>query len=229
MKLSQYSPSSTMKLNADLSQRAVVNSNHVEWVASPAAGVWRKPLERDGDEVARLTSIVRYDPGCSFPEHEHGGGEEFFVLEGTFEDENGAYPAGTFVKNPVGTKHSPKSTTGCTILVKLRHMRKEDQVPLVINTHKAQWRQGLVPGLTVMPLDSFETRHTALVRWAPETYFNRHQHWGGEEIFVLEGVFSDENGDYPAGTWIRSPHASAHTPFSKPGCLILVRTGHLSG
>src|SRR3546814_13410513 len=59
------------------------------------SGVWRKPLERDGDEVARLTSIVRYDPGCAFPEHEHGGGEEFFVLEGTFEDEFGAYPAGT--------------------------------------------------------------------------------------------------------------------------------------
>ena len=129
-----------MKLNADLSQRAVVNSNNVDWVASPAPGVWRKPLERDGDEVARLTSIVRYDPGCAFPEHEHGGGEEFFVLEGTFEDEFGAYPAGTFVKNPVGTKHSPKSTEGCTILVKLRHMRPEDQTPVVIDTHQAEWR-----------------------------------------------------------------------------------------
>ena len=216
-----------MKLNADLSQRAVVNSNNVDWVASPAPGVWRKPLERDGDEVARLTSIVRYDPGCAFPEHEHGGGEEFFVLEGTFEDEFGAYPAGTFVKNPVGTKHSPKSTEGCTILVKLRHMRPEDQTPVVIDTHQAEWRQGLVPGLKVMPLDSFETRHTALVKWAPETYFNMHRHMGGEEIFVLEGVFSDEHGDYPAGTWIRSPHASVHTPFSKSGCTILVRTGHL--
>ena len=50
---------------------------------------------------------------------------------------------------------------------------------------------------------------------------------GGEEIFVLDGVFSDELGDYPAGTWIRSPHASMHTPFSREGCTILVRTGHL--
>ena len=65
------------------------------------------------------------------------------------------------------------------------------------------------------------------MKWAPETYFNMHRHMGGEEIFVLEGVFSDEHGDYPAGTWIRSPHASVHTPFSKPGCTILVRTGHL--
>lgn len=217
-----------MKLNADLSQRVIVNTHQLDWVASPAAGVWRKMLERDGDEVARLTSIVRYDAGCAFPEHAHGGGEEFFVLEGVFEDEHGAYPAGTFVKNPVGTRHSPKSSEGCTILVKLRHMRAEDQTPVVINTNTAEWRQGLVPGLKVMPLDSFETRHTALVRWAPGTFFNMHRHMGGEEIFVLSGVFSDEHGDYPEGSWIRSPHGSQHTPFSREGCTILVRTGHLT-
>jgi len=66
-----------------------------------------------------------------------------------------------------------------------------------------------------------------LVRWAPGTKFNSHQHWGGEEILVLEGVFSDEKGDYPKGTWMRSPHLSAHHPFSKDGCLIYVKTGHL--
>ena len=163
------------------------------------------------------------------PEHEHGGGEEFFVLEGVFEDEHGAYPGGTFVKNPVGTRHTPRSPLGCTLLVKLRHMRAEDQTPVVINTLETEWRQGLVPGLQVMPLDSFQTRHTALVKWAPGTQFTMHRHMGGEEIFVLQGVFSDENGDYPAGTWIRSPHGSVHTPFSREGCTILVRTGHLVG
>ena len=73
----------------------------------------------------------------------------------------------------------------------------------------------------------FSTKHTALVRWAPETKFNPHRHYGGEEILVLEGVFEDEFGKYPAGTWMRSPHMSAHHPFSIEGCLILVMTGHL--
>lgn len=218
-----------MKLHADLFQRAVVNSNEIEWVASPASGVWRKPLERDGEEVARLTSIVRYDPGCAFPEHEHGGGEEFFVLEGTFEDEFGSYPAGTFVKNPVGTKHAPRSTQGCTILVKLRHMDPDDQTPVVVNTAESSWEYSMYPGVQTMHLDAFKSRKTFLMKWQPGSSFSFHRHAGGEEIFVLDGTLEDELGKYPAGTWLRNPDGSLHKPFSTQGCLILARTGHLNG
>ena len=90
------------------------------------------------------------------------------------------------------------------------------------------WRQGMVPGLKVTSLHQGLTKHTALVRWAPETRFNPHTHVGGEEILVLEGVFRDEHGSYPAGTWIRSPHMSNHRPFTGPeGATILVKVGHL--
>jgi anti-sigma factor ChrR (cupin superfamily) len=85
-----------------------------------------------------------------------------------------------------------------------------------------------VPGLTVLPLSEFETAHTAMVKWAPGTHFKPHRHFGGEEIYVVEGVFEDEFGRYPAGTWIRSPHLSVHTPFSIEGCTIFVKTGHLA-
>ena len=61
-----------------------------------------------------------------------------------------------------------------------------------------------------------------------ERVFNPHQHSGGEEILVLEGVFHDEFGQYPKGSWIRTPHLSKHTPFTKEeGALIFVKTGHL--
>ena len=85
----------------------------------------------------------------------------------------------------------------------------------------------MVDRLMVMPLSEYDTSHTALVRWAPHTYFNPHRHYGGEEIFVVEGVFSDEQGRYPQGSWIRSPHLSQHQPFSVEGCLILLKTRHL--
>jgi anti-sigma factor ChrR (cupin superfamily) len=111
--------------------------------------------------------------------------------------------------------------------VKLRYQDPQDTARLVIPTRQAAWRQGLVAGLTVLPLWEFGTSHTAMVRWAAETYFNPHRHYGGEEIFVVEGVFSDEHGNYPQGSWIRSPHLSQHQPFSREGCLILVKTGHL--
>jgi anti-sigma factor ChrR (cupin superfamily) len=86
----------------------------------------------------------------------------------------------------------------------------------------------MVPGLNVMPLHEHGIEHVALVKWDANTKFNPHQHWGGEEIFVLEGTFYDEHGSYPAGSWIRSPHLSQHKPYTKDdGALIYVKTGHL--
>lgn len=214
-------------LNTDRNQRCVVHTLSLDWVASPAPGVWRRLLERDGGEVARATSVVRYETGAGFEIHTHGGGEEILVLEGTFEDEHGRYGPGTYIHNPVGSTHAPFTQGGCTLFVKLRHLDPRDNERVVVDAHSASWREGLVEGLKVLPLHSFETQHTALVRWAPQTFFNPHRHWGGEEIFVMEGVFSDEHGDYPAGSWLRSPHMSQHQPFSREGCLIFVKTGHL--
>jgi anti-sigma factor ChrR (cupin superfamily) len=219
--------SDTLNIHADLSQRAVVHGEDLDWVASPLPGVDRRMLERDGAEVARATSIVRYAPGSRFSAHTHGGGEEFLVLDGTFSDETGDYPAGSYVRNPVGSSHAPYSESGCTIWVKLRQMWPQDQTRVAIETRSTPFVRGLVAGLSVLPLHQFGTEHVALVRWQPGTQFQRHGHPDGEEIFVLEGTFSDELGDYPAGTWLRNPPGSVHTPFSNPGCLIYVKTGHL--
>ncbi|SLN67824.1 ChrR Cupin-like domain protein [Roseovarius litorisediminis] len=216
-----------MRINADFSQRVVVRPEDYNWVSSPAMGVERMMLDRIGDEVARATTIVRFAPGSQFDAHTHGGGEEFMVLEGVFSDETGDYPAGTYVRNPIGTTHKPHTDEGCTILVKLHQFDESDTAHFHIDTTKAQFQPGLVGGLSVLPLHSAVNENVALVRWAPGTRFNAHQHWGGEEIFVLEGTFQDEHGSYPAGTWIRSPHLSRHTPFSDEGCLIYVKTGHL--
>ena len=171
--------------------------------------------------------MVRYAPNSSFTPHQHELGEEFLVLDGVFEDEHGQYPAGTYVLNPPGSSHTPFTESGCTLFVKLRYQNLSDTERVVIHTLSAEWHQGLVPGLKVMPLSSYGTTHTALVRWAPGTYFNPHRHVGGEEIYVVDGVFEDEHGRYPKGCWLRSPHMSAHKPFSVEGCTILVKTGHL--
>jgi anti-sigma factor ChrR (cupin superfamily) len=106
-------------------------------------------------------------------------------------------------------------------------MAHDDQVRVVLRPSDRRWHPGLVGGLRVLALDQFGATHTALVEWAPNTAFSPHHHFGGEEIFVLDGVFQDEFGDYPKGTWIRSPHMSKHRPFSSEGCLIFVKVGHL--
>lgn len=220
----------TTYLNADFEKRVVIRPQDYHWVDSPMPGVMRMMLDRVGDEVARATSIVRYEPYSEFSMHTHDGGEEFLVLEGIFADEHNTYPTGSYVRNPIGTSHTPKiGKDGATILVKLQQFSQADREQKVIDTHTQPWRQGLVEGLTVMPLHEFECEHVALVKWAPNTVFNSHRHWGGEEIFVIEGTFHDEHGSYPQGSWIRSPHLSQHTPFTRDdGALIYVKTGHLS-
>lgn len=194
------------------------------------AGVERQMLDRIGEEVARATSIVRYAPDARFSEHVHGGGEEFLVLAGSFHDAAGDYPEGTYVRNPIGTAHAPwAGPDGAVLFVKLHQFVATDTQRVVIDTRAAEWRPGLVPGLSVLPLHEHGAEHVALVRWAPSTKFSPHRHWGGEEILVLEGVFEDEHGAYPRGSWLRSPHMSAHTPFTGPaGALIYVKTGHLA-
>jgi anti-sigma factor ChrR (cupin superfamily) len=216
-----------MNLNHDFSERVVIDSEALPWQASPMAGVERRMLDRIGDEVARATTIVRYAPESYFSAHTHGGGEEIFVLEGTFSDEHADYPAGTYIRNPIGSSHSPHSKAGCTIFVKLHQFAKTDTAQFTLDTTTARFLPGSAPGLTVLPLHSHEGESCALVRWAPGTRFAPHRHWGGEEILVLEGTFQDEMGDYPKGTWLRSPHLSQHNPFSEEGCLIYVKTGHL--
>ena len=218
-----------MQLNADFSERVVVRPEEYRWVDSPMPGVERMMLDRIGDEVARATSLVRYAPNSSFSRHEHGGGEEFLVLEGEFRDEHGSYPAGTYVRNPIGTSHSPSiGELGCVIFVKLQQFEKDDQSQFSIDTRNDAWAPGLVPGLEVLSLHEFGTEQVALVRWAPNTRFKAHTHWGGEEIFVIEGEFLDEHGAYPAGSWIRNPHKSKHAPYTDAsGALIYVKVGHL--
>ena len=218
-----------MRINAEFNQRVVISPDEYQWVSSPIAGVERMMFDRIGDEIARATSLVRYHPNSVFASHTHEGGEEILVLEGTFGDEHGAYPAGTYLRNPIGTSHTPRvQEDGAILFVKLHQFDRNDYQAVSIDTQRSSWRQGLVDGLQVMPLHEFQGEHVALVRWAPNTLFNAHKHWGGEEIFVLEGTFYDEHGCYPKGTWIRSPHLSQHSPYTKDdGALIYVKTGHL--
>lgn len=74
--------------------------------------------------------------------------------------------------------------------------------------------------------------HAADAKWLPSPLpgasFARHVHGGGEEIMVLDGLFRDEAGNYPQGTWLRSPRFSQHAPFTcAEGALIYVKVSHL--
>lgn len=220
-----------MRLNADFSRRVVIRPEDYEWHASPSDGVTRMMLDRIGGEIARATTLVRFEPDATFAEHTHGGGEEFLVLEGAFGDEHAMYPAGYYVRNPVGTSHSPRvGHQGCLIFVKLYQMDDDDQEQLAKDTNAGSWRPGRSAGSEKQHLHEYRQESVALFRWSPHTAIEPHRHAGGQEVFVIEGSYSDEFGEYPAGTWIRNPPGTRHAPVAGPGgALLYVKVGHLAG
>ncbi len=215
-------------INADFSKRVVIDTSMQPWISSPEPGVERQPLDRVGGEQARATSLVRYAAGSSFSAHQHGGGEEFLVLAGIFSYEHGDYPAGTYVRNPPGSSHRPFSREGCTLFVKLRQFAAGDLKPVIIDTRAATWSAVSSSGLSRLILHKHGNEKVELVRFEPNARVPSDPHPGGEEVLVLEGVLSDEAGDYPGGVWLRDPPGSFHAPYSEKGCVIYVKEGHLS-
>ena len=154
-----------MDLNADFTQRAVVHAATLDWVASPMRGVERRMLDRVGDEVARATSIVRYAPHSHFSPHVHGGGEEFLVLEGVFQDEHGDYGVGSYIRNPPESSHKPGSESGCTIFVKLWQFAATDRVPVRLDTASVAYvADPARAGVERIPLFENEFEHVSLQR-----------------------------------------------------------------
>lgn len=216
-----------MQLNADLSTAAVVEAERQPWVSSPLPGVDRRMLERDGDEVARVTSLVRYAPGSCFSEHVHHGGEEFLVLQGVFADEHGDFPAGSYVRNPVGSKHSPLTQEGCLIFVKLWWMHPADQAQVRIHTDsRARWQTADL-GVETLELHRHREETNAIFRLAPGASIPAREVPGGEEVFVVEGSCSSGGRLWPMHTWARNPIGHAEIITAREGCRLYVKRGHL--
>ncbi|MCL7929961.1 cupin domain-containing protein [Halomonas llamarensis] len=219
-----------MRLNADFSQFAVITPDEYRWVDSPSPGVERMMLDRIGDEVARATSLVRYAPHSQFGRHTHEGGEEILVLEGVFADEHGAYPAGSYLRNPIGTGHTPHiGEEGALIFVKLHQFAHDDTLQLAIPAHQLPWQPDRRPGITYKMLHTFGQERVSLERWKEDVSVEYPPLSGGLEFFVLEGTLWDNDTEYPAGSWCRYPvGASPELRAGKEGVMFYLKRGHLT-
>lgn len=218
-----------MDKHTDFSKRISVHDAENEWLASPMAGVDRKLLDRLGDEVARATTIVRYAPESHFSAHTHTGGEEFIVLDGVFQDEHGDYPAGSYVRNPPTSSHTPRSDEGCTIFVKLWQYDMDDRTFVRTDMHK----MGAVleesrPGVKVTPLFEDKREFVRFETFSPgaETEIVAD---GGAEFLVLGGSFEEDGETFTERSWLRVPDGYvAKLKAGEDGAKIWVKTGHLN-
>ena len=218
-----------MRLNADFSARAAFHAARIPWVPSPMAGVERRMLDRIGEEVARATSIVRYAPDSHFSAHRHGGGEEFLVLEGVFQDEHGDYPAGYYIRNPPTSTHTPGSKAGCTIFVKLCQFASEDRSHVRIDTRKMPFLPDRNrAGVEVMPLFQDADEYVRLERWAPGAAISLPIP-GGAELLVIEGSVEESGERFEPQSWLRLPAGAAlRAEAGSAGCKVWMKTGHLA-
>jgi len=202
-------------MNNDYEKRAYIDTNATSWENEDC--ISRKLLSiKDKEE----TSLIKLDENSSLNTMTKINSVEIYVLEGTYINEYGKYKEGTYLKLYQEDEAKVKSKEGFTIFRKTNHFTSDENI--IINTNTTQWHQGH-GNLQVMSLDM----QSALVKWPKKEKFLPHKHWGGEEIFVLKGVFMDEYGKYPKGSWIRSPHLSEHFPFVDEETIIYVKTGHL--
>ncbi|MFE8070796.1 cupin domain-containing protein [Marinobacteraceae bacterium S3BR75-40.1] len=214
-----------MEVNADFTRPALVQASRAPWIPSPMPGVERRMLDRVGDEVARATSIVRYAPGSHFSSHVHEGGEEFIVLEGTFEDEHGAYPAGSYVRNPPTSQHVPRSREGCTIFVKLWQFRPDDRVQCC--KYMPDELQGVSWDRSVAFLHEDEEERVTYTEALPGAPFSAGDP-GGIEILVLAGSLCADSVTLHRHSWLRLPPGQFFEGAAGPqGARIWMKTGHL--
>jgi len=210
-----------MELNADFSKRVVIHSEQLDWVQSPALGVQRRMLDRIGGEVARATTIVRFAPDATFAPHVHNGGEEFIVLEGVFQDEHGDYPAGTYVRNPPTTAHTPGSDGGCTIFVKLWQFDPEDR-----NQFRVDMADAARDDSAVLHEDTQETVRYHNLSAGEEL---AQALPGGGEVLVLSGAITEGGEQLTKGSWLRLPVGADLNVVAGPeGATLWMKAGHIA-
>lgn len=216
-----------MNLNDDFAQRATAHAAETPWVASPMPGVDRRMLDRIGDEVARATSIVRYAPGSNFSPHVHTGGEEFFVLEGVFEDEHGAFPAGSYIRNPPESSHTPGSEPGCVIFVKLWQFDMADRTHIRSDTSKLAYLP-VTEGVEAASLFADGREDVRMERWAPGTEVSLEAP-DGMEVLVIKGGFAEAGEAFVAQSWLRLPKGAVATAKAgAEGAIVWIKRDHLA-
>ena len=204
-------------LNENYDKSISIDTSVQIWKINEELNYKEKLLSIDND---KKTSILELDKNSKLSMNPSVKPVEIFVLEGIYSNEFGDFGKGTYLNMPKENQEKVNCKSTCKIFRKENYSTHYEKV--IIDTTKQEWLQGQ-GNLQVMPL----IEGTALVFWPKDEVFIEHKHWGGEEIYVLNGIFMDEHGEFGKDSWVRNHHLSVHHPFVKEETVIFVKTGHI--
>lgn len=219
-------PTDDNRLTADLQQALAIDTSQMDWAASPAPGVDRKRLFRNGPtESGRVTSLVRYAPGSEFPSHPHPEGEEIFVLSGVFSDARGDWPAGSYMLNPEGFEHSPGSECGCELFVRLRQAPGNDRQQVGVLVDDRLWHSGEQVDICHLWSQPGHDDTMRLERWHTATDLAERSFAQGIEYLLLDGAMTVAGRQYPAHSFFRVPPGQSLAVTAGGNVTLLAREG----
>ena len=219
-----------MELNADFTRRAAVHAASLPWQPSPTPGVDRRMLDRIGDEVARATSIVRYAPNSRFPAHTHGGGEEFLVLDGVFQDEAWRLPCRLLRPQSAQVRGirrarrraapSSSSSGSSTPATAPRCAWCRTASPIAPVPDR--------PGVEAAQLFKDAVEDVRLERWAPDADIALRP-TAAWNYWCSTGASPRTARTFVAQSWLRLPAGDAATvSVGRDGCRLWIKEGHLA-
>ena len=219
-------PALISEYNADFKTRIVTLPDDFGWSETGMPGIRYKLLEACTRPYPRRTLLLDCQPGSVIDADDIQLETEFLVLSGQVTDDNGTYPAGTYVRNPVGTSYA-NSEMGCRLFLKLSQIHEEDQGRRIIDTRdEDSWLPGPSERTRVFPLHVWDTESVILLRWDGGDSIKPTLNPVGEEIFVVRGKLFDTDGEYPRDSWIRNPAEAWQEWSAESGTLIYYKTGH---
>ncbi|MBX2880965.1 MAG: cupin domain-containing protein [Granulosicoccus sp.] len=219
-----------MDVNGDFNQRVLLHTDEIDWEDSPMVGVTRRRLDRVNRAEDRVTTIVRYAPGSHFSSHIHTGGEELLILDGVFEDDYGHWPAGSYIRNPPTSSHTPGSEPGCTLFVKLCQFDPDDRTFVHADINKlGATPDRNRPGVSISPLYKDSREEVRVEQWDSGATIELDAR-GGAEVFILEGECSESGDQLRQHSWLRVPTGTTLSlSTGDQGARAWIKTGHLSG
>jgi len=231
-------------IRTDFNQEELVDTNTMEWSKGPFTGTQIKILDRivGSDHAPCVTALCKFDAGCVTPEYMNENGDDMLVLDGTYSDDTGDYPAGMYIRDQRTSAHISRSREGCVIFAKWNWIAKTDMNSKMIKKNimdaSAEWTTAADGHKFQTLYKSEHTGETVVIHLLePNTSSKWHEPKAGVEAFCLDGSCSiiDSETDMElckikAGVWHRYSlsQAGRHLKFKAgaEGYRVMVRTGY---